>query len=354
MIVLIFICSSLFAAETISPKLSYVVHDDYLQTLHSIFSPLEPCEKSTDWGKEYLIGMSFAAELDLYGAITAFKRAAILIPDEHMKRRREIDYQIINAYYLAGMHKSVIETFDKSLLANIEPTFAAFHDLVVMLYDSLTHDNNKERAERMLKTMERYFPYEKMKMEISDAIITGNLELMKKNLADTFIETSIASLENSLDLDFLSESKGLLTLDSSSHLLSSKNLESLYHLKECKEASNEILKEYHSSRKNPYLAGGLNALLPGLGYLYLGQKQSAFTALMLNSLTTAAAYYFYQSDNIAAALLTLSFESGWYFGGIYGAKEEASFYNTKMFEKASHFRMRDHKLYPILMLRHGF
>ncbi len=354
MILLFFVCSALFAAENISPKLSYVVHDDYLQTLHSIFPPLENEEKTTDWGKEYLIAMSFAGELDLYGAITAFKRAAILIPDEHMQRRREIDYQIINTYYLAGMYKSVIETFDKSLLANTEPTFAAFHDLVVMLYDSLTHEKSKERAERMLKTMDRYFPYEKMKMEISDAIISGNLALMKQQTTDNFIETSIASLESSLDLEFFRESDGLLKTDASSHLLSTKNLESLYHLKECKQASNDILMDYHSARKKPYVAGGLNALLPGLGYLYLGQRQSAFTALMLNSLTTAAAYYFYRNDNIPAALLTLSFESGWYFGGIYGAKEEALFYNTKMFEKASHYRMRDHKLYPILMLRHGF
>ncbi len=354
MILLLFVCSSLFGAENISPKLSYVVHDDYLQTLHSIFPPLENEEKTTDWGKEYLIAISFAGELDLYGAITAFKRAAVLIPAENMQRRREIDYQIINAYYLAGMYKSVIESFDKSLLANTEPTFAAFHDLVVMLYDSLTHEKSKERAERMLKTMERYFPYEKMKMEISEAIITGNLQLMKMQKVDNLIETSIASLESSLDIDFFSESEGSIKPDASSHHLSSKNLESLYHLKDCKEASIDILKDYHSARKNPYMAGGLNALLPGLGYLYLGQKQSAFTALMLNSLTTAAAYYFYRNDNIPAALLTLSFESGWYFGGIYGAKEEATFYNTRMYEKASHYRMRDHKLYPILMLRHGF
>ena len=322
---LLLFCSSIFANEIIEPKLGYFVHDKYLQKLNSIFAPLNNEEILSNWGKEYSIGLYFAKELDLYQAITAFKRASILISDDKTQRRREIDYQIINAYYLGGQFTSATSFFDHSLLANIEPSFPAFHDLLVILYDSLKNQKEEERSERMLKTMHKYFPLEKKKLEISNAILAGDLQLISSAIEDNFISTSIASIETSLDNAFFEENNGKIKVSETLHVAKEKTLQSLYHLKECKEATIELFNEYKNKRKNPYLAGGLNAILPGLGYLYLGQKQSAFTALMLNSLTTSAAYYFYKNDNLAAALLTLSFESGWYFGGIYGAKEEALF-----------------------------
>ncbi len=351
---LLLFCISLFGGEIVSPKLGYFVHDMYLQQMHSILPPLTDEEKITDWGKEYEIGLYFARELDLYQAITAFKRASIVIPKNLLPRRREIDYLIINAYYLGGQYASLTAFFDHSLLANIEPTFPAFHDLLLILYDSLENQKEKERALRMLKTMEKHFPFEKKKLDLGGAILSGDIDLIGKNLDDKSIETSIASLETSLDSSFFDEAQGLLGLQDLTHQQTEEQLQNFYALKDCKEATLQIYNEYKKGKKNPNLAGGLNALLPGLGYLYLGQKQSALTALLLNGLTAGAAIYFYRNDNLAAALLTMSFESGWYFGGIIGAKEEAKFFNTRTFETAAHYRMRDHKLYPILMLRHGF
>lgn len=354
MFLLLFFFSSLFSGEILSPVLGYNVHDQYLKQLHSIFPKLEKEELESDWGKEYQIGLYFAKELDLYQAITAFKRARILIPDSELQRRRELDYGVINAYYLSGKYKEAIDYFDHSLLANIEPSFPAFHDLLVLLYDSLENEKDFERASRMLAVMDRYFPAQKKKLEYSSAILNGDIDQMRANIEDGFLDTSIASLEQSLDTNFFKETNEGIIIDEKKHLLAEQRLGELYQLKECKEAMDGIYKEYQKSRKNPLMAGGLNAVLPGLGYLYLGQKQSAFTALLLNSFTTAAAYYFYKNGNLPASLLTLSFESGWYFGGIYGAKEAADFYNRRSFENAAHYRMRDHKLYPVLMLRHGF
>jgi hypothetical protein len=345
---------SLYGEEVLNPVLGYCVHDRYLQQMHSIFPKLNDEEKKTDWGKEYLIGVYFAKELDLYQAITALKRASILIGDDLLTRRREIDYQIINAYYLGGKYDDSVKYFDSSLLANIEPAFPAFHDLLVILYDSLKNGKEEERASFMLKTMAKYFPFEKKKLDIGNAILTGNIDLIERDLNNDAIETSIATLETSLDDGFFKESLGEMEVDEQSHAISEGKLQALYHLKECREAESSIFNEYKYQKKNPRLAAGLNAVLPGLGYLYLGQKQSALTALMLNGFTAGAAYYFFKNDNIPAAMLTISFESGWYLGGIYGAKEEAEFYNKRMFEKAAHYRMRDHKLYPVLMLRHGF
>lgn len=354
MIYFLLFVSSLFAADTLKPQLGYKVHDQYLQSMHSIFPPLSNEEVITDWGKEYAIGLYFAKELDLYQAITAFKRASILIPDTELSRRREIDYQIINAYYLGGKYDSAVNTFDHSLLANIEPSFPAFHDLLIILYDSLSHELLVDRADRMLRSLEKYFPYEKKKIEISNSILSGEIDKIRLEISDDFIETSIAEVETSLDTAFYEESNGRSAMSPENYHLAEQNLKTLQHLKSCSEATKSIYDDYQKSRKSPALASGLNALCPGLGYLYLGQKQSALTALLLNAATTAAAVYFFQNGNVAAGALTLSFESGWYLGGIYGAKEEAQFYNTRMFEQAAHYRLRDHKLYPILMLRHGF
>ena len=60
--------------------MSYAVQDKYLLSLPSPFEPLSEEEKAQDWGKEIQIGFSFAHELDLYQAITAFKRAEFLLP----------------------------------------------------------------------------------------------------------------------------------------------------------------------------------------------------------------------------------------------------------------------------------
>jgi hypothetical protein len=354
MIIFLLLCFSLFGNEIIEPKLGYFVQDKYLQTLHSIFAPLTKEEAISDWGKEYGVGLYFAKELDLYQAITAFKRSKILIPEDLINRRREIDYQIINAYYLGGQFQSVIDFFDRSLLANIEPLFPAFHDLVVILYDCLKNLKQQERADRILNTMEKYFPLEKKKIEISNSILTGNLDLIKNTIEDDSISLAIASIESSLDKAFYEENGNIGKISPSYHLEQEGKLHSLYELKECKDATSDIFNEYKLKRKNPSLASGLNAVLPGLGYLYLGQKQSAFTALLLNGLTSGACYYFFKNNNFPAAILTLSFESGWYFGGIYGAKQEALFFNKRTFEDLAHYRLRDHKLYPILMLRHGF
>ena len=102
------------------------------------------------------------------------------------------------------------------------------------------------------------------------------------------------------------------------------------------------------------MAQTLNAIIPGAGYLYLGQTQSAFTSFALNGLFLATAGYFVHEHNYAAALITLSFESGWYLGGIAGAKDAAKLYNERLYETHAHHHMRDQKLFPILMLNHGF
>ena len=115
-----------------------------------------------------------------------------------------------------------------------------------------------------------------------------------------------------------------------------------------------LLESYEMNKKSVPLAQTLNALLPGAGYLYIGQKKSAFTAFFLNALFIAAAYEFFHHGHTAGGIITLGFETGWYFGGIYGAGEEAKYYNERLYERAASASLNDHKLFPVLMLEHSF
>jgi hypothetical protein len=57
---------------------------------------------------------------------------------------------------------------------------------------------------------------------------------------------------------------------------------------------------------------------------------------------------------MAAGIITTNFEAGWYFGGIYGAGEEAKYYNERIYEKNASTVLNQHKLFPILMMEHAF
>src|SRR5580700_1755326 len=87
--------------DQIEPTISHSVQDRYLRSLPSPFPPLSEEERAQDWGRELLIGHAFAKQLDLYQAITAFKRAEILVPPEKTSRLLEIQYEILLCYYVA-------------------------------------------------------------------------------------------------------------------------------------------------------------------------------------------------------------------------------------------------------------
>lgn len=353
----------------IQPHLSYAVQDKYLQSLHSIFDPLKEEEKETRWGQEYELGLAFAKKLDLYRAVTCFKRADILIDPQLAERRAEIQYQIVNCYYLGNRYSDAIESFEESSLASTDRTFVAFRDLLVILFDSYMHEKDVERATWMIKALERYFPLDAKKLHLTSAVHRAAIDEMQEISTDMKPEMRLAELKDRMKGTseiFLEEEEEIIgqpklvaqtqVAERAGNLTFEEQLEfdELSTYTDCKKAVTEIEQTYMRFKKSPALAGTLNALLPGMGYLYLGQKQTAFTSFCLNSLFIAATGYFIKEGNIPAAVITAGFESGWYFGGIVGARENAVFYNERLYEKESHVRLRDHKLYPILMLNHGF
>jgi len=294
--------------DKLEPQISYMVQDKYIRSLHSNFPPLDKTELSQEWGKEYFIGIAFAKKLDLYRAVTAFKRAEILIPDEYFHRKQEVEYFTLLSYYLGKRYEEALDSFEDSTLSIIDTKFPTYHDLLVILYECYIHTNDKQKAKSVMNILKHHYPETAKELELSTALVFGNLQDVKK-----------------------------LPYDAAT-----------------KQSTSFLLSEYQKEKKSIVKAETLNALIPGAGYLYVGQKQSALTAFLLNSAFIAAAAHFFKHGHTAAGVIFTSFEAGWYFGGIYGAGEAAKLYNERLYENKALTTLNQHKLFPIFRVQYGF
>lgn len=303
--ILFLVCFCLFGCQTrnieIKPEIVFIPSSRNIDCLSSAFSPLSEEEEREDFGKELKIALVFAKEFDLYRAVTSYKRALILIPKRNCARVQQIEYSIMECYYLAMKYQEVIDTFETSHLLEVKPDFKAFGQLLVILYDSYHQLGLSEKATRILNLIEK-----------------ANAEIARK--LKTYValsEADFACFEN-------------------------------LNLKET------FLIPYIHETKSIQKARRLNMLLPGAGYYYVGQKKAALTSLIINSLFGAAAYQFFARGYPAAGLITLSFEAGWYFGGINGAGLAAKEYNERLYEeKAKDFMLRE-RLFPLLTFETSF
>lgn len=294
--------------DQLDPRINYQIQDQHFSHLSSGFPSLSCEEKRSDWGREYIIAHHFARELDLYRAVSTFKRAEILLPSDENQRKLEIQYDILLCYFLGGRYDEAIEIFDKSELACVDKTFPAYHDLLLVLYECYQETDNIEKQEKTYRLIEQSYPDTAEKLRLSRAIREGDLDTIHC-FAEGFPKDSY--------------------LD-------------------------ELLCYYQENKKSVATAQILNAIIPGAGYLYIGQKKSAFTAFVLNGLFITAAVQFFRHNHVAAGIITSGFESGWYFGGIYGAGEEAKYYNERLYEKKASLILNQHKLFPTLMMRYDF
>lgn len=266
----------------------------------SPFPKLSEEERKTDWGKEYYLAQAFAADFDLYRAITGFKRALFLDPPE--ERRYEIQYSTLLAYFLGKKYTEVAFIAQSTPLGTVSNQFPAFHDLVLILHETYSQLGEVEHAQNLLTMLDE---------EKRDKLL------------------------------FLS-------------VVKSANFEQLLACADERPYLTNMLRGYHKESKSVKAAELLNAALPGAGYWYVGQKQTAMTALLVNSLFAGTAAYFFSEGNIPAALITLSLESGWYFGGIYGAGLAAKSYNEKIYKHYAERIGDKEQYYPQLMIKYSF
>lgn len=307
---IIFLCGCLILGcqrvpNTIEPCVNYALQEQYIQSLPTPFSPLSDEEKKEPFGQELYIGQQFSKELDLYRAITAFKCAEFLITPESTLRHNQIQYDSLLCYYLARKWQEVLSTFSHSQLRYVNPDFPAFHDLLLILYETYIRTEKQPQADQILQLISTHYPEEAKKLYLSTALIHADFATLQAVSQET------PSLP-------------------------------------------PFLKQYEQSKKSVGKAQALNALIPGAGYLYLGQKQSAFTALILNGLFITASVCFFQHHHVAAGAIFTSFEAGWYFGGIYGAGLEAKAYNEHRYESLATPLMMKENLFPGLMIHYAF
>jgi hypothetical protein len=294
--------------DTLSPQICCTLQEKQLESLPSPFPPLSVEEKRQSWGKEYAIALAFAKECDLYRALSTFKRAEILIPPRFAKRKLEIQYFILFCYYLGKKFAEAIHSFDHSGLSQVDKSFPVFQDLLIMLYESYRETLDTDKANRILEILQTSYPETAGQLQLSFSLVEADLPQIRALAAHSPLSPSI----------------------------------------------NQMLSEFSQEKKSVRGAQFLNTILPGSGYLYLGQRRSALTAFLLNGLFIAAIYEFFHNSYIAAGIITASFEMGWYFGGIYGAGEEAKFYNEHLYEQKAGSLMNQNKLFPLFMLHYAF
>lgn len=299
------LCSSCVKVDdTISPRLSLQVDKDHIKNLASAFDPLSEEEKQEDWAKEYNIGMRFAQNFDLYRAISTFKRSEVLAENDS-SRLLELSYFMIYCYYLGEKYYDAVKTFESSDLMNVDLSFSPHHDLLLVLLKSYMEIGDAEKSTKIQNLLEKNYPKTHKDVKISLALQSGDLA----------------------------------TLHAFSHEY--PYLESLSE-------------HYHLNKKSPMKAQVFNAILPGMGYWYLGLHKSAFSSFLFNSLFIYTSLHFFREGNIAAGILSSCFEFGWYVGSIYGAGESAKYYNERIYEKYASGIAEQHKHTPTFMLRYGF
>lgn len=305
LLALLIMASCFRVGNELEPQLNYAVQDRYLKSLPSPFPPLIDQEAAQDWGREDRVGLGFAHELDLYQALTSFKRASFLLPPTLTDRKLQIEYDILLCYYYGRKYAETVYTFDSGPLRGTTPTFTPHQDLLVILYDSYLNLQESDKADHVLSYMQSTYPATAQKLSLSKSLLKGDIPALQ-TAAPTHPDIQA------------------------------------------------LLTQYEQEKKSTKTAQLLNSFLPGTGYLYVGQTQSAITAFLLNGVFIWASVYFFQHGNTAAGIIFTSLEAGWYFGGIYGAGQETKFYNERLYERLATPMMNENRYFPILMLKYAF
>lgn len=310
----------------IEPKLSCQISPSSIARLPSPAPPLSHEEKASDWGKEYEMGASFAKEGDFYRAITCFKRAQFfaLSKQVDLKHWQYLDWGVFLSYMLGGKYREALDSFESSLLLEDPKSFPAYHDLQALLVEALA-ETRKKRSKEGKRTGKASLP------AIIPALEQEDPEYGRK--VRYFFYLSHARLN---DLETYLAEQSEPNPDATTR------------------AIKRFCEDFRVHRKSPTAAGLYNALLPGAGYLYVGQVQSAVTSLLLNVLFVAASWRFFEKGDTAAGIITAGFEAGWYVGGITGARLAAKQYNDTYYNQRASQLMTEQRIFPLLMLHYAF
>ncbi len=302
------LCGCYKQGSHFEPNITFVPTPCLLESRESAFEGLSADERRSDWGKELRAAYAFVYEQDYYRAITSFKRALVFLPAEMVDRRQQMEYGIVSAYFLGGKHLSAIEAFEASSLSICNPDFPAQRELLILLYTAYGHEEQCDRQAAVLQQLTVDFPKDAHDLELGSALATADFPKV------------IGLAEGHL----------------------------------AKRDVHCFLSEYAHAAKSPVKAQIYQAILPGAGYYYVGQKKAAITSLLVNGLFIWATQRFFEKGYPAAGIITASLEAGWYFGGINGARLAADEFNQAVYELNGREFMRRHQFFPVLMFSTNF
>ena len=252
-----------------------------------------PPEGSAPWIQEWRIGQAFGREGDFYRAITAFKRALILLPSEEERHRLYLQYDILLSYAMGGRWQDALDYYRQSDLNQASLTFTCRRDLLLLLQEIFLQTGEEEASvaiDPLLPTPDQ---------EVNK--ISRPLELRR------WQDVSLPTFRDS----------------------------------------------FATYRKDPQKAAMLQ-IFPGAGYLYVGQPKAALTSLFVNALSIWATISLAQHHQVAAACLVGTLEVGWYFGGIHGAALAAHQWNDRLGEQLGRPCLTQERYAPLFRLEYFF
>lgn len=286
---------------------------------HELFSK-QNIEKEAPSDQEYWIGAELAKQGDDYRAITHFKRSSLLASSQEQQVQSAL--AALAGYHLAQQAPQGLQYFwSNKLFKQIPPEHPYWLDSRLLASQLAIADLDYDSLNEIHQQMSHH-PHNKVQA------------------CAKYVELSVVlnqydplSLKTWLEI----QKNQAITID-----------------QETQSSAALLLQQHLNRAKSPTTARWLNAILPGAGYFYVGQKSSAMTSFLLNTLFIAASARFFDRGDIAAGVLCTSFELGWYIGGINGAGIAAIEYNQDKWMKMSHKLLNEHKAFPILRLEHAF
>lgn len=258
-----------------------------------------PIDATSRWGEELLIGKAFAQEGDWYRALTSFRKARFLL---HMEKKitpaleARLAWSEALIYGFSGKWGDLIAIWEK-----YRDRFTISSDLlkeewITLLYAAYLFEKRETEAEALCSFLSKE-------------------------------HATIRKLHEWKDLSFIQPQSSAQTV---------------------------IEKKIQSHMKSPGLAKLYNGCLPGLGYWYVEQKQTACTSFLLNASFLGATLQLLKLHQPFLAFITLSFETGWYLGGITGAGLAAETYNDKVRETFALPYLLEQKALPLARIRVGW
>lgn len=318
----------------------------YTPSSQPIKTPDKKEHLGSDFEKELFLGKSFALQKDDSLAILHFRRAKILANSKQQAQKAYL--YALNSYLSKRDFMEGLRFFSSD---PVMLTPLSENSEKAAIWNQMRHDALAIAAQMSLN---------QIAISPRSYGLYNSIHQTLVNEQNTFLSQRSNKLSQSLltsvEVSFLLQQGSCPKTALIEQYLNTQNTiqnpaqKLIEHRQLLQEAANFAKKNHY----NPGTARLLNALLPGAGYYYVGQKNTALTSFCLNVLFTAAAYRFFDQGDTAAGIIATSLELGWYIGGINGAGMAAIELNEKNWRNFCEERMEKEKVWPIFEVQTQF